>query len=345
MNKKHLLLAGLVIFLFCEMIFVVSVGSVSIPLGKVYSTLWQGIASKHPIEGIGNGPYYDIIWLLRLPRVILAVCAGSCLAVCGVVMQAIVKNPLADPFILGVSSGAALGATLAIFLGVGTAMGANYIGICAFMGALCISYLVLIIANIGNSSNPVKLLLVGMALNAACSSITSFITYFANDKDGMQSVLFWLMGSFAGASWSQLMPIGIVTVGGIVFFCSQSRILNMMLLGDQTAITLGTNLKVYRQNYLLLISVMVGFVVALSGMVGFVGLIVPHIVRMLVGANHKFLVPISVVMGGIILLTADVLCRSMIPRLEIPVGILVSFIGAPIFAFLIANKLGRSERG
>lgn len=141
------------------------------------------------------------------------------------------------------------------------------------------------------------------------------------------------------------MPIGIVTVGSIVFFCSQSRILNMMLLGDQTAITLGTNLKVYRQNYLLLISVMVGFVVALSGMVGFVGLIVPHIVRMLVGANHKFLVPISAVMGGIILLTADVLCRSMIPRLEIPVGILVSFIGAPIFAFLIANKLGRSERG
>ena len=253
-------------------------------------------------------------------------------------MQAIVKNSLADPYILGVSSGASLGATAAILLGVGVSLGENFVGISAFIGAFAISLAIVFIANMGGRANAVKLLLAGMALSAVCSAFSSFIVYFANDKDGIQSITYWLMGSMAGAKWSTLQVMIPMSIVIPLFFYTQSKILNLMLLGDDTAITLGVDLHRYRQVYLLVSALLVGFAVYAAGMIGFVGLIVPHVSRMLVGADHRRLLPIAALSGAIFLVWADVLCRVIIPQTELPIGILISMIGAPCFIYLMVKR-------
>jgi len=314
------------------------IGTVKLPLSQIYESIVDQLTHDIPIDAPGRGPVHDIVWLLRFPRLVLAAIVGCGLAVSGVIMQAIVKNPLADPYILGISSGASLGATAAILLGIGAALGENFVGIAAFLGAFGISLAVLFISNMGGRSSSIKLLLAGMALSAVCSSFSSFIVYFANDKEGIQSITYWLMGSMAGATWNTIYVIGPIVVAVALFFWTQSRMLNLMLLGDETAITLGTDLHWYRQLYLLLSSVIVGFAVYSAGMIGFVGLIVPHVVRMLVGTDHKHLLPVAALVGAIFLVLADGLCRIIIPRTELPIGILISLIGGPCFVYLMVKK-------
>lgn len=184
------------IILFMSIMIAVTIGSTSISITEVYNVLINEIKSH-----ISKGMIRDIIIYIRLPRLILAVAVGMGLAVSGVVMQAIVKNPLADPYILGISSGASLGATIAIMLGIGTIFGANYIGMMGCLGAFAVSMAVLILSNVGSRSNSIKLLLAGMALSSLCSAFSSFIIYIAPDKDGMMTITYWLMGSLAGAEW------------------------------------------------------------------------------------------------------------------------------------------------
>ena len=315
-----------------------SIGTVSIPMDKLYAAVVNQLASDTPIDAMGKGPVHDIVWLLRLPRLVLAAIVGCGLSSCGVIMQAIVKNPLADPYILGISSGASLGATAAILLGIGVSLGENFVGIAAFVGALAISLAVLFISNLGGRSNSMKLLLAGMALSAVCGAFSSFIVYFANNKEGIQTITYWMMGSFAGAKWENIFVVAPLVLLAVLFFWSQSRILNLMLLGDENAITLGTDLHKYRQFYLLISSLIVGFVVYCAGMVGFVGLIVPHVVRMLVGTDHKKLLPVTALTGAIFLVIADGLCRIIVPRTELPIGILISLIGAPCFVYLMVKR-------
>lgn len=328
------LIAALVVALF----WALSIGTVKLPMANIYNTVMEQLVSGQPIEGADYGPVHDIIWLLRLPRLVLAALVGMGLSVCGVIMQAVVKNPLADPYILGISSGASLGATAAILLGIGVAWGENFVGIAAFIGAFAMSLGVLFISNLGGRSNSVKLLLGGMALSAVCGAFSSFIVYFANNKEGMQTIAYWMMGSFAGAKWETLAVIAPIVFLAVLYFWSQSRMLNLMLLGDESALTLGTDLHVYRQIYLLVSSLIVGFVVYSAGMVGFVGLVVPHVIRMLVGTDHKKLIPVSALTGAVFLVIADGLCRVIIPRTELPIGILISLIGAPCFVYLMIKK-------
>lgn len=328
----------LIIVLIFSILITVTMGSVDISIKDVYEII------VYKLFGIGNGkllsqgPIHDIVWFIRLPRIILAVGIGIGLSVSGVIMQAIVKNPLADPYILGVSSGASLGATLAIMIGVGTFLGSNYVGICAFIGAFGISILVLTLANVKGRANSTKLLLAGMALSTVCSAFSSFIIYFANNKDGIQTITYWLMGSLAGAKWETIriiIPIVIVTT---MFFITQYRTLNLMLLGDEVSITLGTDLHKYRQIYLIVTSIVIGFIVYASGMIGFVGLIIPHLSRMIFGTEHKRIIIISALIGAIFLVWADVLSRIIIPGNELPIGILISMIGAPSFIYLMISK-------
>ena len=313
-------------------------GSVDITLQDVLFVLRDKFFNNGAYMDEHFEPIYEIVWHLRLPRVVLAAIIGAGLAVCGVVMQAIVKNPLADPYILGVSSGASLGATAAIMLGVGSFLGENFIGISAFAGAFLISLAVVFIANLGGRSNSLKLLLAGMALNAICSALSSFIVYFANNQEGIQTITFWLMGSTAGANWGNLTYTLPLIIASILIFLSQTRILNLMLLGDEVAVTLGRDLHVYRQLYLLLSSLMVGFAVYAAGMIGFVGLIVPHAVRMVCGTEHTKLLPYAALVGAIFLVAADCCCRVIIPRTEVPIGILISLLGAPTFIYLMIKK-------
>lgn len=315
-----------------------SIGTVKLPMQQIYLAVLEQLQSNTPIDAVGKGPVHDIIWLLRLPRLILAAIVGCGLSVCGVIMQAIVKNPLADPYILGISSGASLGATASILLGIGLSFGENFVGISAFLGALAVSLGVLFISNLGGRANSIKLLLAGMALSSVCGAFSSFIVYFANNKEGMQTVAYWMMGSFAGARWDNLAVILPIVLAAVLFFWTQSRMLNLMLLGDESALTLGTDLHLYRQVYLLVSSLIVGFVVYAAGMVGFVGLIVPHVIRMLVGTDHKKLIPVSALTGAVFLVVADGLCRIIIPRTELPIGILISLIGAPCFVYLMIKR-------
>ena len=306
----------LVAILLLAFLWALSIGTVKLPLAQIYTVIVDQLQSDLSVEAAGRGAAHDIVWLLRLPRLVLAAAVGCGLACCGVIMQAIVKNPLADPYILGISSGASLGATAAILLGIGMTLGENFVGIAAFIGAFCISLAVLFISNLGGRSNSMKLLLAGMALSAVCSAFSSFIVYFANNKEGMQTIAYWMMGSFAGAKWDNLTVIVPIVILAVLFFWSQSRILNLMLLGDEAAVTLGTDLHIYRQVYLLISSLIVGFVVYSAGMIGFVGLIVPHVVRMLIGTDHKKLIPVTALVGAVFLVIADGLCRIIIPRIR-----------------------------
>lgn len=316
----------------------VTIGSVDISISQVYRVI------AHKIAGVGDEPWlskgfiHDIVWHIRLPRLVLATVVGMGLSVVGVIMQAIVKNPLADPYILGISSGASFGATLAAMLGVGASFGANAIGLVAFIGAFSISLLVILAANIGGRANAVKLLLSGMAFSSLFSAFSSFIIYITPNKEALRTITYWLMGSLGGVKWDTIVVVAPIVFIATLVYLTQYRILNLMLLGDETSITLGTDLHIYRLVYLLLASLLIGFIVYCSGMIGFVGLLVPHIARIFFGTDHRRVLPISALIGSIFLIWADVASRIIIPKTELPIGVLTSIIGAPVFIYLMIRR-------
>ena len=330
-----LLLAALIV----SLLRAVTIGSVDIQMSDVYRVL------LYKTFGIGDGARYgsgsmsDIVWFVRLPRLVLAIGVGTALAISGAVMQAVVKNPLADPYTLGLSSGASLGATLAILLGVGSFLGSGYVGIVAFLGAFLVSLAVVALANVGGRATSVKLILAGTALSSICGAVSNFVLYVLNSSTGaVEAVARWTLGSLAGAKWETNLWMLLVALTGTLFLWTQHRTLNLMLLGDDNAITLGTDLHRWRILYLLVSALMVGFAVYTAGIIGFVGLIIPHVVRMLFGTDHKKLLPISALLGAIFLLWADVLCRVLLPGKELPIGVLTSLVGAPVFIYLMARK-------
>lgn len=328
----------LLLALVLSILIAVTIGSVDLSIGEVYRVISYHLFRIGDGSLYGSGVVSDIVWYIRLPRIILAMAVGMGLAVSGVVMQAIVKNPLADPYVLGISSGASLGATFAIMIGFGSFLGGNAVGVGAFIGAFAVSLLVQIVANIGGRANSIRLLLAGMALSSVCSALTNFIVYIAGDKAGIETVTFWLMGSLAGAKWVNIIVILPCMIAATLFFMTQARTLNMLLLGDEVSITLGTDLHHYRHLYLIISSLMVGLAVYCAGMIGFIGLLIPHMVRMLFGTDHKKIIPLSALSGAIFLIWADVACRVIIPKSELPIGILVSVIGAPCFIYLLIRK-------
>ena len=321
----------------------VTFGTMRLPVEDVYQVIRFELGRVFlgqpiPAEWAPGTPLHDVVWLIRLPRLVLAAAVGVGLSISGVVMQAIVKNPLADPYILGISSGASLGATVAVMLGVGMTLGPHYVGIMAFAGAFCVSMAVIALANVGGRANSVKLLLAGSALAAVCGAFSSFIIYVAHDDHSTAKIVNWTMGSLAAANWENNAAILVVALAGTLFFLTQHRTLNLMLLGDESAITLGTDLHRWRVAYLVVSSLLVGFSVYNAGVIGFVGLVVPHGARMLFGTDHRKLIPISALAGAVFLVWADVLCRTILPGNEMPIGILTSILGAPVFIYLMARK-------
>lgn len=336
-----LLIAALIMITLISVGIAVSIGQVQIPLAESYRILLYKLTGFQwgttPIEA---GSFTDIIWQIRFPRVLMAMFIGAGLALCGAVMQAAVQNPLADPYILGISSGASLGATFAILIGFGAIgwLGQTGVAFWAFAGAVGASLLVLTLAGIRGKMTSVKLVLAGMVINALCSAFSNFIIYFANNAEGIKTVTFWTMGSLAASGWNKLPLVGIVVLVAILFFLLQSRVLNTMLLGDEAAVTLGINLSVYRRVYMLLTALVTGVMVASCGMIGFVGLIIPHIVRGLVGSDHRKVMPVSVLFGAIFLIWTDVIARSLISSVELPIGIITAMIGAPMFMYMLVKK-------
>lgn len=333
------LLGGLAL----SILVAVTFGTIDLPVSDVYHVIRCELANiflgqPFPEEWAPGEPIHDVVWLIRLPRLVLAAAVGIGLSISGVIMQAIVKNPLADPYILGISSGASLGATVAVMLGIGVVFGPNYVGVMSFIGAFGMSMAVIGLANIGGRANSVKLLLAGSALSAISGAFSNFIIYIAHNDHSASKVVSWTMGSLAAATWENNAVILVVVIAGTLFFLTQYRTLNLMLLGDENAITLGTDLHRWRILYLIVASLMVGFSVFNAGVIGFVGLVVPHVARLLFGTDHKKLIPICALGGAIFLVWADVLCRTIIPGNEMPIGILTSMLGAPVFIYLMARK-------
>ncbi|MFV0504205.1 MAG: FecCD family ABC transporter permease [Lachnospirales bacterium] len=335
------ILIGLFLLICFSICFSVSVGQVEIPLRESYTIIINKLSNGQlgDLTNIGQN-YINIIWQIRFPRVLMAILIGAGLAISGTVMQATVQNPLADPYLLGISSGASLGATFSILIGFGSFGMFSNLGVSfgAFLGAFVASMLVLTLSSLGGKMTSIKLVLSGMVVNALFSAFSNFIVYFANDAEGIKSVTFWTMGSLASASWEDLPLVLFVVLFASFIFIIQSRILNTMLLGDETAITLGIDLSKYRAIYMIFTSLLTGILVASCGMIGFVGLIIPHVVRGFVGADHRKLIPIVILCGGLFLIWCDVFSRIIIDNSELPIGIITSMIGAPMFIYMLIKK-------
>ncbi|MEI6881462.1 MAG: iron ABC transporter permease [Bacteroidota bacterium] len=326
----------LIIVLILAILLSVSFGSVNIDIRLV----WQVVFSKFFEIGIDidNNNIETIIWFHRFPRALLSCIVGMGLALIGVVLQATVKNPLADPQLLGVSSGASAGAVLSIITGSTSFIGINSTTFFAFIGGLLSFYSVLMIANYKGKLTPLRLVLAGVALSYFCSSVTSFLTLQSRDIGEIKSIQFWLLGGLSGAEWSQVAIASIVVFSVTIVFLVLSRYLNVMTLGDDTAKTLGVNITVIRRLNIILCAFVIAVIVSISGTIGFVGLVIPHTVRIIWGANHQTVLPISVLVGGIFLILCDLLSRIVLAPEELPIGIITALIGAPFFIWLMLRN-------
>jgi iron complex transport system permease protein len=284
----------------------------------------------------------NIVRGLRLPRVLLGLIVGASLAVTGVTMQALVRNQLADPFILGVSSGAAATATLGMLFGAFSFLGTYSLSISAFIGSALTIIFVYIISRVRGRINITQLLLSGVAVSMIMDGVTRIITLSAPNALGLHNATFWMSGSLAGARWAYLTLPFVVLVVCMIVLMVNYRTLNLLLLGDESAGALGVNVRRMQKMLVLVASLMAGTTIAVSGTIGFVGLMVPHFSRLLIGADHKRVLPVAALSGGILVVWVDVAARTILAPEELPVGILTAIIGGPLFIFLLKRKTGRT---
>jgi iron complex transport system permease protein len=316
-----------------------TIGSASISPIDVYRV----VVSKIPVVGglididSITSSQHSIIWSVRLPRVLLGVIVGAGLSISGASFQGLLKNPMADPYILGISSGAALGAAIAIIMKLEAAfMGFSGISIMAFIGALIAVTLVYNIGRIRSHVPVTTLLLAGVAVGQFLTAITSLLMVIYN-RD-MTKIIYWTLGSLAGKGWNPIttMSIPLIAAMGILLFFS--RDINIMLTGEESAKSLGVNVERIKVYVLLLGTFITSMAVSVSGIIGFVGLIIPHIVRLIVGPDHRILLPASAIVGSIFMVFTDTIARTVISPMEIPVGIITAIFGGPFFIYLLRSK-------
>ena len=310
----------------------VGIGSVSLSPRAVWQVIVDHL-SGHPKNTVAD----EIVWQIRLPRVFLAAVVGAALTTAGTVVQVLVRNALADPFLLGVSSGASVGATAVLLFGVFASLGIWAISFGSVLGALGAMAAVFLVSRQGRQLAPTQLILCGVVLSALFESTTSFLIFKGNPQ-ATQSVLFWLLGSFGNANWTQL-PIPVVALGvAMVYLVGQGRALNALAMGSEAAASLGVDVRRLRRNLFVVTSLMVGVTVAVSGVIGFVGLVVPHIVRLMVGSDHRKVLPVGVLFGASFMVLGDLLARTIVAPQEMPIGVITAFIGAPTLIFLIRRR-------
>ncbi|MBR1798766.1 MAG: iron ABC transporter permease [Bacteroidales bacterium] len=306
--------------------------SVLLIVGIVLACL-VGAVSFSPQEILQS----PIFWRLRLPRVLLACVVGAVLSVCGAVYQSVFRNPLTDPYVLGVSSGASLGAVVAILLGWQAAVwGVSGAALCSALFTVGLIYRM---ATVNNRIHNTTLLLTGVCLTLLISAIISFLMTLHHDK--MESIVFWTMGSFSSASWVDLTVVLPVALVGIVIVAVHSRELNLLAVGGDEARSMGVDVERLKVVLLVVTSLMVAFAVSVTGVIGFVGLIVPHAVRIVAGADNRRVVPYSAIIGALFVLLCDTVARTIVRPSELPVGSITSIIGAPLFLYLLLKNKQR----
>jgi len=314
-----------------------AIGSVSLPFGEVVKIL----ASRLLGAPVG-GPSDTIIWQIRMPRVVTAVIVGGALGTAGAVFQGLLRNPMADPYIIGTSGGAALGATVALLAPIQLSiLGFSFVSIAAFAGALGAVLLVYNIGRVGPRTPVTTLLLTGFALSSILAAIMSFLMFISNNA--LRRIVLWTMGGLGGANWTQLQVVIPAILLALAAVYALAPDLNAFLLGDEQAASLGINVERRKLILLGLGSWLTAAAVSVSGLVGFVGLVVPHVVRLVLGPDHRLLLPASTIVGGLFLVIADLLARSVMPPVELPVGIITALVGGPFFIYLL-RKARRDYR-
>ncbi|MFA5523114.1 MAG: iron ABC transporter permease [Tissierellales bacterium] len=337
-NNKIKILILLVILVF-SILFSITLGSVKIPLKDTLRILLSKIKYLSSIIDISDVKESNmfIVLNIRLPRILLATIVGSVLAVVGSSYQAIFKNPMADPYVMGVSSGAAFGATIGILLKLNVGfLGFGATSILAFTGALITTFIVYGLARIGSKISTTSLLLAGIVMSSILTSGISIMMIFNHDE--LARIVNWTMGSFNGASWDQIAVIIVPVIIGLGFLISLSREMNAIVLGEEDAQNIGVNVERVKKVILVCASLLSACVVSVSGIIGFVGIIVPHLFRLIFGADHKVILPVSAIGGGIFLLVSDTLARSIVPGVEMPVGVITSLFGGPFFLYLLKKS-------
>ena len=271
-----------------------------------------------------------------MPRILLAGIVGAALAFSGTIYQGLFKNPMAESFVLGVSAGAALGGAIGMILGISRVMGIGGTGLMAFTGALLTTYLVYQLGRTGGRVSMTSLLLAGMAINFMLSAAISLLMIF--NRQRMDNIIMWTMGSFANSTWGKVVLAFITVIAGMLVTRFFARDLNVLLMGEEEAKHLGIDVERTKKILLALSSFIAAMAVAVSGIIGFVGLIVPHAIRLVMGPDHRVLLPYSAVVGSIFLIIADTMARTLVSPLEIPVGIITALAGAPFFLYLLSRK-------
>ncbi len=333
-GRKGIFLLALLLVL--VIIFSTGMGYIKISILDVIKIIIARFYNDgHLLRGINNiFPY--VIWEVRLPRILTSAIVGSGLSIAGVIFQGILLNPLADPYTLGISAGAAFGASIALILNL-SFLGMYSVPLFAFLGAVATLVVVMALSSSGGSISSNNLILAGIIVAAILSAGISFIKYVADEQ--VSVIIFWLMGSFGSKGWPDVfLTFAFVLVGfGICIFFA--RDLNIMSLGDRSAFSLGVNTNRIRMTLLVTASLITAVCVAVSGIIGFVGLIIPHLMRFFVGPDSRKLLPASALTGAILLLSADTITRAVLPT-EVPIGVLTALIGGPFFCYIFMKRRG-----
>lgn len=332
-RRGRWLLAGLPLLLIGTLLAGIVIGPVMIPfrdaVGSVFGSDAESISAVQRI----------IVTKIRVPRVLLGLLVGSALAVSGTAMQGLFRNPLASPYVLGIASGASTGAALAILFASSTVL---LLPAGAFAGAALAVLVVYSLARGRDHRTSIfTLILAGVAVGALFSAITSFLIFLSSGGEKLSDVLFWIMGGLGRADWSAIATLApIVGIGiGIVFFFA--RDLNALSLGEEGAMHVGVNPEALTRWLLVLTTILTAAAVALAGTIGFIGLVIPHVMRLLVGPDHRRLVPVSALAGGCFLVWSDIAARTILAPVELPVGIITAFLGAPFFLYLLKTRGAR----
>lgn len=343
MTRASILYGALIILLVVSVVIATALGSVSIPLPAVAAMLFgnEGLFSSE--HGSHQTAYEAIVWYLRLPRIILAALVGGALALAGAVLQGLFRNPMADPGIIGVSSGGALGAVIAVMSGfAATALWS--LPLLAFVGAAGVTWTIYLISTQGGRTPLATLLLAGLAVTAFVTAVMSLLLTLARDIFAFREVLFWLLGGLDGRGWSHVaLAAGPILVGGLFLLLFSNELNIVAATGERGATSLGVDMQHTKRHVLMLTALITGAAVSVSGIVGFVGLIVPHMVRLLVGPDHRALLPASFLGGASFLIWADLVARALVPSQDLRLGVVTALLGAPFFIYLLQRHRIRTE--
>lgn len=326
-----------ILFIFSSLLVIFIIAGVAATLGsypitvtEVYSILWHGLFQN------AETTKEIVIWNLRLPRILMGILAGMGLAIAGTMMQGILRNPLASPFTLGIASGAGFGAALAILLGAGVVSGKYLIVGNAFLFALIPTFIILGLTRYRRAT-PETMILAGIAILYIFSASTALLMYFS-ESEAVKAAYFWMVGDLERASWDNLLLVSLVLAGCIIPLMWKSWDVNVMGAGDETAKSLGVNVGRTRILILMIASLLTAGIVCFTGTIGFIGLVAPHMCRIVIGGDNRFLIPASGLFGGVLLLSADTIARRIIAPVILPVGVLTAFMGGPLFLYLIMRR-------